>query len=850
MRVDISEFLPYNFAESERKWFSIFEKKPSELGDKANEKRKKYYVLEMFPYPSGRIHMGHVRNYTFGDIIARYKRLNRFDVLHPIGWDAFGLPAENAALERKVHPKEWTYSNIENMKYQLKKLGLSYDWDLEFATCDEDYYAYQQKLFLALYKRRYIYKKLSTVNWDPVDNCVLANEQVINGRGWRSGALVERRELKQWFLRITDFADELLEGLDELKGWPEKVRMMQENWIGKSNGLVIKFKTSHGDVLDVFSTRADTIYGASFIAISADHAIAKAAAEKDAKIKAFADECKQGATNLEFIAKLEKKGIDTGVTAINPMTQEKIPVYIANFVLAEYGCGAIFGCPAHDQRDYDFAVKYNLPIKTVVQGSSDAIPYTEDGIAINSDVLNGLTSAEAREKVAQILEERNEAVKTTSYRLRDWGLSRQRYWGCPIPIVQCPHCGDVACSDDMLPVLLPDDVTFDQVGNPLDRHPSWRQVKCPKCGADALRDTDTMDTFVDSSWYFIRFAQKKCLDEKIKAESIDKWLPVDQYVGGIEHAILHLLYARFFTRVLSEEFGFSVKEPFKNLLTQGMVGHVTYKKADGSWVYPDDVDMLSDGRCIESKTGEDVIVGRAEKMSKSKKNVVDPDKIIGSYGADAVRLFVVSDTPPEKDFEWSIDGLEGCWRFINRLWRLFAYAEQIGAHLTALNINEINCDKSLVTDFHKAIRNITDALESNSFNRAVAYIRDLVNKIYDKFEDIDPVSLSQILGHLAVILSPFVPFFAEEAWSAIAEQGLACEQDWPAYNDEYIKADTVTVAVQVNGKLRSTIEITVDATDEEAFAKATDNEKVRPYLEGKEIRKKIYIKSKIVNFVV
>lgn len=862
MKADIQEILPYNFAESEQKWADEFTRRDLYSKDSIlTSDRPKYYVLEMFPYPSGKIHMGHVRNYTFGDVIARYKRLKGFNVLHPMGWDAFGLPAENAALERKVHPKDWTYKNIEYMKSQLKKLHLSYNWDVEFATCDREYYAYQQKLFVELYKKGYIYRKFATVNWDPVDNCVLANEQVIDGKGWRSGAEVEKRELSQWFMRITDFADELLEDLNKLSGWPDKVRLMQENWIGKSHGTKIKFSTNNGKDFEVFSTRADTLYGASFIALSADHEISKDLAEKDDKIKDFVNECLKGSVSAEVIEKLEKKGIDTGLTAKNPVTGQDLPIYIANFVLSGYGTGAIFGAPGHDQRDYDFAKKYDLPIIKVVSKLTENgeevdtdLPYTGDGVMINSDILNGLTPSVARDKITEILSEKGLGSKETIFRLRDWGLSRQRYWGCPIPIIQCPNCGDVPCSDDMLPVYLPDDVTFDKQGNPLERHPTWREVICPHCGAKALRDTDTMDTFVDSSWYFMRFVQELYGKKDLSMSEIDKWLPVDQYVGGIEHAILHLLYARFFTKVLAKEFDGKTTEPFKNLLTQGMVGHETYRKLDGSWVYPDDVEMTKDGKFIESKTGDEVVVGRSEKMSKSKKNVVDPDKIISSYGSDSVRFFVVSDTPPEKDFDWTSEGLDGCWRFVNRFWRLYATAANSGVKILSTDLSNLSSsDKNLsklITEFHKGVKDIGDALDANAFNRAVAYIRDLVNKLYNNLDNITPDVFGPMLANLSIMVSPFMPCLAEETWALLGGQDLACMQKWPEFSEKLLQCDTMTLPVQVNGKLRANIEVASDASEDEIFATALSNEKIVNFVSGKEIRKKIYVKGKIVNLVV
>lgn len=854
MKNDISEMLPYNFSVSENKWNKEFEKSNLYSKDSLrNNNKPKYYVLEMFPYPSGKIHMGHVRNYTFGDIIARYKRLKGFNVLHPIGWDAFGLPAENAALERNILPKTWTYQNIDNMRSQFKKLGFSYNWDLEFATCDPKYYAYQQKIFIQLYKKGYIYKKHALVNWDPVDNCVLANEQVIDGCGWRSGAVVEQRKLNQWFLRITGFADELLDDLKLLPGWPEKVKTMQENWIGRSEGLVIKFTTNDSRQLEVFSTRADTLYGATFIAISAEHDISQDLARTDGRISDFINECKQGSVSTEFIDKLDKKGIDTGLTAINPINGDVLPIYIANFVLSGHGTGAIFGTAAHDARDYAFAKAYGLPIKQVVAapGTETVLPYIGAGVMVNSGILNGFTTSEARAKISDILEQKGLASRKVMYRLRDWGLSRQRYWGCPIPIIKCEKCGNVPCPENELPVILPDDVTFDKTGNPLDRHPTWKYVKCPVCNGDATRETDTMDTFVDSSWYFMHFCQKAVGNGGL---ANNPWLPVDQYIGGVEHAILHLLYARFFTKLISKETGSDLKEPFKNLLTQGMVGHVTYKREDGSWLYPEEV-MLKNGEYVEIKTGQGVTVGRSEKMSKSKRNVVDPDKIISDYGADSVRLFVVSDTPPEKDFDWTADGLDGCWRFVNRIWRLFSYASKAGITLSDDTENwEMYGGerKSFVTDIHKSLKEIVDALEMNGFNKAVASIRNMVNALYDNLEllESDSVLFGKSLRVLSIVISPFMPYLAEEVWHLLGGTGFVALQKWPDYSEALLKNESITIPVQVNGKLRANIVIPVDAQEDFALQIAIDNEKIKQFIADKTIKKKIYIKNKIINLVV
>ncbi|HZP07944.1 leucine--tRNA ligase, partial [Methyloceanibacter sp.] len=662
-----------------------------------NDPRPKYYVLEMFPYPSGRIHMGHVRNYTMGDVVARYMRAKGNNVLHPMGWDAFGLPAENAAIERGIHPAKWTYDNIATMRSQLKSMGLSLDWSRELATCDLEYYHQQQRLFLDMQKAGLVDRKTRKVNWDPVDRTVLANEQVIDGRGWRSGALVEQREQPEWVFKITDYAQDLLDALQTLERWPEKVRLMQANWIGRSEGLLIRFETIKApkghDLIEVFTTRPDTLFGASFIAIAPDHPLAKAVAESDASAAAFIAECQRGGTTAAELETQEKKGFNTGLRVHHPVIEgAELPVFIANFILMEYGTGAIFGCPAHDQRDLEFARSQGLPVLPVVL-PPDADPatftigdeaYTGDGSLFNSGFLDGLGVAEAKDKMADALSARRVKGKPvgerqTQYRLRDWGISRQRYWGCPIPMIHCPTCGIVPVRESDLPVKLPDDVTFDKPGNPLDRHPTWKHVTCPQCGGPAMRETDTMDTFVDSSWYFARFCSPHAT-EPVDANAVGHWLPVDQYIGGVEHAILHLLYARFFTRAMHRCGYTKLDEPFAGLFTQGMVTHETYKDAQGKWLFPEEV-RRRDGKAVHVKTGEPVTVGAVESMSKSKKNVVDPDSIIQAYGADTARWFMLSDTPPERDIEWTAAGVEGAHRFVQRVYRLVREAAGKGAPL-------------------------------------------------------------------------------------------------------------------------------------------------------------------------
>lgn len=855
---NISEIDPYNFMENENKWEQIFDKADLFSSKKLDNKKPKYYVLEMFPYPSGRIHMGHVRNYMLGDIIARYKRSCGFNVLHPIGWDSFGLPAENAALQRGIHPKTWTLQNIESMKKQLKKLALSYNWDIETATCSEEYYSYQQKLFIELFNQGLVYKKKSLVNWDPVDQCVLANEQVIDGKGWRSGAIVEKKSLNQWFFKISDFSEDLLNDLNKLPGWPEKVKLMQKNWIGKSSGAEIDFEVSNGEKIKVFSTRIDTIFGASFLAIAPDHSFSLSLAKNNPAIKTFLEECSKGAVTNEFADKMEKKGINSGLFAINPVNGEKLPVYIANFVLSSYGTGAIFGCPAHDERDYDFAKKYNLPIKAVIHvDNKSELPFSgEEGKIINSEFLNGLSPLEARKKVINFLKDKGICTEKIKYRLRDWGISRQRYWGCPIPMINCPHCGNVPCSSDMLPVIIPEDVSFDKLGNPLERHPTWKNVKCPYCGADAHRETDTMDTFVDSSWYFLKYCLKAEHADEFNKNIFNYWMPVDQYVGGIEHAILHLLYARFFTKVIAKSLKTDFNEPFKNLLTQGMVCQVTYKKENGTWLYPEEVDKNKDGQYFEISTGDKVIVGRSEKMSKSKKNVVDPDKIISSYGTDAIRFFIISDTPPDKDFDWTDEGLDGSWRFINRIWRLFVYCSEAGIMVSNLDEDELakksKNNNDIICSFNKFLKNITESLDTNNFNKSVAFIREFTNVLYDNLSDIETIKevFSFVLPKFAIILSIFVPYLSEELWVKLGGTGLACEQSWPKFNVKYTETSEMTLPVQVNGKLRSSITVSINAKEEEIFSCAINDAKIVALIGEKVIKKKIYVPGKIINLVI
>ncbi|WDA42477.1 leucine--tRNA ligase [Erythrobacter sp. BLCC-B19] len=831
------------------RWQRAWEEAGTFTADSDSEKPKSF-ILEMFPYPSGRIHMGHVRNYTMGDVLARYQKMRGFEVLHPMGWDAFGMPAENAAMEKGVHPGGWTRQNIAQMKAQLQRIGFALDWTREFATCDPEYYGHEQALFLDLYEAGLVYRKESTVNWDPVDMTVLANEQVIDGKGWRSGAEVEKRKLNQWFLKITDFADDLLAGLGELKDWPEKVRLMQENWIGKSQGLEFSFDLSDGGKLAVYSTRPDTIFGASFCAIAADHPIAQGLAG-DPEVAAFIDQCKKGATTAAALETAEKLGYRTAVTAKHPFTGADLPVFIANFVLMEYGTGAVMGVPGHDQRDFEFATKYELPILRVVASDpaqADA-PFkgeaeAGDGVIVNSDFLNGMTVEAAKQAVITRAEQGGWGEGRTVWRLRDWGVSRQRYWGTPIPFIHCDSCGVVPVPKDQLPVTLPEDVSFDIPGNPLERHPTWKHVDCPKCGKAARRETDTLDTFVDSSWYFLRFASQPA-DKPFDPEEVAKWMPVQHYIGGIEHAILHLLYARFWTRALAHIGKLDVKEPFAALFTQGMVTHETYSRIDearGVPVFfgPEDVNRTSDGATLLAD-GAPVDVGRVIKMSKSKKNVVDPDAIIARHGADAVRWFMLSDSPPERDLPWSDAGIEGCARFVQRLWRLFGQAGAGGAGADA------EYDKALDRKLHQTIAAVAEDIEALSFNKAVARIYELVGAVEKA-----PLSStrSDAIRKLAVLVSPMMPHLAEEARATYGlGTGLVAESAWPDVDPALLVDDEVTIAIQHMGKLRDTVTAPKGASKEALEALALASANLQRSIDGAAVRKIIVVPDRLVNIV-
>ncbi len=842
-----SNFVP---GASDARWQAAWDAHGTFVADDSSTKPKRY-VLEMFPYPSGRIHMGHVRNYAMGDVLARFLRMTGHEVLHPMGWDAFGMPAENAAMEKKVHPGNWTYDNIAAMRAQLKRLGLSFDWTREFATCDPEYYGHEQALFLELLKGGLVYRKESAVNWDPVDMTVLANEQVIDGRGWRSGAVVEKRKLSQWFLRITDFADDLLSGLGSLDQWPDKVRLMQENWIGKSEGLQFSFApvAPFDQRIEVYSTRPDTIFGASFVAIAADHPVARARAEGDAEAAAFIERCKQGGTTAAELETAEKLGFDTGYRMQHPLDPDvTLPVYIANFVLMDYGTGAVMGVPAHDQRDLDFARKYGLDVRRVVADGDMIDPvfagdeaYTGPGRLVNSGPLDGMDVAAAKRAVIDRAESEGWGKGTTVWRLRDWGVSRQRYWGTPIPIVHCDECGVVPVPREQLPVILPEDVSFDIPGNPLDRHPTWKHVDCPACGKPARRETDTLDTFVDSSWYFIRFASQPD-DRPFDRAVAESWLPVGQYIGGVEHAILHLLYARFWTRALNHVGLIDLKEPFAGLFTQGMVTHETYTvqlhrtdevaPANSSFVTPNEVERRPDGLFLVG-TEVPVKAGRVEKMSKSKKNVVDPAPILDRYGADAARWFMLSDSPPERDLPWSEAGIEGAERFVRRVGKLVANHQPGGAGSDALSRLR-----------HRTIAGVATDIETLQFNKAVAKLYTFLAEC-EKAKGVADADIETLL----LLVSPMIPHLAEEGWAHLGKDGLIADAAWPVVDPAMLVDAESTIAVQVNGKLRDTIVLPRGTAKDAAEAAALASEKIVRALEGKTPRKIIVVPDRLVNIV-
>ena len=788
----------YNFKETEPKWQDIWAKRRC-FEAREDSDLPKYYVLEMFPYPSGRIHMGHVRNYTLGDVVARYKRACGFNVLHPMGWDSFGLPAENAAMENKVHPAKWTRENIAAMRGQFQSMGFSLDWARELSTCEPEYYRHGQRLFLDFLKAGLAYQRESWVNWDPVENSVLANEQVIDGKGWRTGAPVEKRLLRQWFLKITEFSDALLAGLDTLERWPDKVRLMQQNWIGRSEGARIQFRLKgREDRLEVFTTRPDTLFGASFCAIAANHPLAQEMARGNPELGDFIAECNRMGTSEEAIETAEKRGHDTGLKAMHPFVAGKeLPVYVANFVLMEYGTGAIFGCPGHDQRDLDFARKYGLPVIPVV-APRDADPaaftvgdvaFVEDGVLINSDFLDGLDVPAAKRAAIDRLVAGKDGESAITYRLRDWGISRQRYWGCPIPVIHCPSCGVVPVPDKDLPVVLPEDVAFDAPGNPLARHPTWKHVDCPACGAPAERETDTCDTFFDSSWYFARYCSPQNAERPFTREAADYWMPVDQYIGGVEHAVLHLLYSRFFTRALKRCGYIGIEEPFDGLFTQGMVCHETYRDEEGRWLFPEDVRPEAGGGFVHANTGKPVTLGRSEKMSKSRKNVVDPETIIGSYGADTARIYMLSDSPPERDLEWTEAGIEGAWRYVNRLWRMFTEEPgRIAPSGTAKPAALGEPAEKTLRAIHRTIADVGGDLERFHFNRAVARIRELTNQLDELTGGGPDIAWVRRTGleALAQLIGPVMPHLAEELWQQLGQTTPLAEMPWPTYDESLL----------------------------------------------------------------
>jgi leucyl-tRNA synthetase len=855
----------YNHRETEPRWQKRW---TDERCFEAQEdsSRPKYYVLEMFPYPSGRIHMGHVRNYTMGDVIARFKRACGYSVLHPMGWDAFGMPAENAAIERGIHPKGWTYDNIATMRTQLKSMGLAIDWSREFATCDPDYYRHEQAMFLDFLEGGLVERKSSKVNWDPVDHTVLANEQVIDGRGWRSGALVEQRELSQWFLKISSMADELLSALDGLDNWPEKVRLMQRNWIGRSEGLLLNWQLvgapKSNDILEIYTTRPDTIFGASFMAIAPDHPLAKELSKSNPELHAFCEECRRMGTSVTAIESAEKKGFDTGIKAVHPFDKEwLVPVFVANFILMDYGTGAIFGSAGHDQRDLDFAKKYGLPVLPVVAPSDSderaaALAqieqgkiYDGSGVMINSRFLDGMSPEDAFNAVATQLQKvqlagKPVARRKVNFRLRDWGVSRQRYWGCPIPVVHCKACGIVPVPKEELPVRLPDDVTFDKPGNPLSHHPTWKHVKCPKCGTNAERETDTFDTFIDSSWYYARFASPHHA-EPVDGKAGKYWLPVDQYIGGIEHAILHLLYSRFYARAMARTGHFNIEEPFANLFTQGMVIHETFRTKDGEWVLPSEAVKTEDG-WTQSGTGESLTVGGVEKMSKSKKNVVDPDTIIAAYGADTARWFMLSDTPPERDIEWTEAGAEGAWRFTQRLWRL---VNEIAARSSGKNDESESLTLRRLT--HRTIDAVTDDLNHLRFNRGIARLYELTNGLGTAVANTaSHAAVREAAETLVLLAAPMMPHLAEECWKVLGHHEMVVATPWPNSSPELTRVDEVTMAVQVNGKRRAEVTMAKGSSEDDVRHEVMKLDPVQKALEGKPVRKFILVPDRIVNIVI
>ena len=836
----------YNPLPVEKKWQESFEK--NKVFKTKSEKNKKFYCLEMFPYPSGNIHMGHVRNYTLGDVIANFKRLNGYNVLHPMGWDAFGLPAENAAIQNNLHPQEWTLKNISTMKSQLKRLGLSIDWDKELSTCDEKYYKHQQIIFSNFFKNNLVYKKESYVNWDPVDNTVLANEQVIDGKGWRSGATVERKKLSQWFLNITKYSDELLNSLENLKGWPEKVKLMQKNWIGKSEGCEIDFITDYKDTkIKIFTTRPDTIFGASFIAIAPDHPFTESFKDE----KNFKDFKNTALKNIRIeseLSKNEKLGFKTSFSVFHPFSNKKIPIYVANFILMDYGTGAIFGCPAHDQRDLEFAIKYDLEILPVVTPDKSKVinikdqAYTEDGYIVNSEFINDLTVEKAKRKIIQKLEEKKIGKSKITYRLKDWGVSRQRYWGCPIPIMYREDGKIILVPEKDLPVTLPKDIDFNKPGNPLENHPTWKYTKCPETGMKAIRETDTLDTFVDSSWYFLRFCSPQENNKPFNIDEANYWMPVDQYIGGVEHAILHLLYSRFFTLALKNEFKLKVSEPFENLFTQGMVCHPTFKTKEGKWIFPKDVIEENGGFFLKNK--EKVLKGDSQAMSKSKKNIIDPDDIIKIYGSDSVRWFILSDSPPDRDIQWSDSGIQGAFKYIQKIWRTY---EKIKIYKKVKDEKE---NKFFVST-NLLIKEVTDCIEKFHINVAVAKLYVFLNNINEQIEmkTLEKEEIINVYKQYLIIISVFIPYIANECWQKITGKDDLVNQEWPKIKDSLLKKDNFEIVVQIDGKKRAIINATDNENEDSIFSKSLAIKNIKVILDEKIIVKKIFIKNKLLNIV-
>ena len=842
-----------NIKSIEAKWQKIWDDSDAFVAN-SNSEKPKYYVLEMFPYPSGKFHVGHLRNYSIGDVIARFFLAKGYNVLHPMGWDAFGLPAENAAIANSSHPGDWTYANIEAMKKQLKPIGVSYDWSKELASCDPEYYKHEQKFFIDLLKKGLAYQKESTVNWDPVDQTVLANEQVENGRGWRSGALVEKRCLKQWFLKITDYAEELLTDINNLE-WPENVKTLQKNWIGKSEGASFHFDViDHDQKIEVYTTTPEAIFGATFVAVAYNHPFINKIKKTD-EVKAFIDKCGHNSTAEADIEKTSKEAVFTGLFAKHPFDKNiKLPIIIANFVLMDYGTGAIYGCPAHDQRDFELTQgTENLSIKQIAKSTNSEIDlthaayiYKEDDIIINSSFLTGMTVRDARKAIIDRFEELGVGTRTINYRLRDWGISRQRYWGCPIPIIYCDKCGTLPVPVTDLPVKLPQDISFDKPGNPLDHHPSWKYVNCPNCQEKAIRETDTFDTFFESSWYFARFCNVHS-SEMVSTKDCDYWMPVDQYIGGIEHAILHLLYSRFFTKTMADVGYLNIREPFKRLLTQGMVLHATYKDKSGKWLYPGDVETKNN-KFFHKITKEEVFEGKLEKMSKSKMNVVDLEEMLQSYGADAIRMFVLSDSPAEKDLEWSMAGVDGCKKFIARLVTQTEKAFDLLQKHPSNNKNNNELDSQI----HATIKNVTEDINAYRLNKAIARIRELFNNISDAISKESSDIKTSYFGIKTVIqlLNPFIPHITEELWQKIGNDTPLYKTSWPNFDETKLQISNYTMAVQIKGKLRATYDFSIDATEEEIKKVAIHLPTIQKHIEGMEIKKIIIVPQKIVNIVV